>query len=141
MIELFDLTKTLFENPQAWEEISKADKRKHSFIVNRMFSIGHPLQAQLLQHIKISPSVMIDIWQRLMTIKFGYNKTPGWMFTKGTVKNKLEKEVKTNLSEEIIKEYCKKFRVDYKSVKDALKFFPTKMTTEIKEYEKTIKEK
>lgn len=140
-MELFDLTKTLFENPQQWNDVSNSDKKKHFFISNRMFSIGHPLQAHLLQHIKVNPAIIMDIWQRLMTNKFGYKKTPGWMFTKGVVKNKLEKEKKTSLSEELIKEYCRVYKVDYKSIKDSLMFFHEKTVNEIKEFEKVIKQK
>ena len=138
-MELFEITKRIFENPQSWEEVSNYDKKKYFFIVNRMFSIGHPLEVQALQHIKTSPVVVMNVWQRFMTKK--YNKTPGWMFTKGVVKNKLEKEVKINLSEEIIRDYCRVYRIDYKSIKDSLKFFPEKTIAEIKEYEKIIKQK
>lgn len=138
-MELFEFTKTIFENPQQWEEVSNGDKKKHFFITNRMFSIGHPLQAHLLQHIKANPVNIMDIWQVFMKKK--YQKTPGWMFTKGVAKNKLEKEKKTSLSEELIKEYCRVFRLDYKSVKDSLMFFHEKTVSEIKEFEKIMKQK
>jgi len=140
-MELFELTKTIFGNPQNWDEVTNGDKKKHFFITNRMFAIGHPLEAQALQHIKANPIYVMDIWQRLMSIKFKYKQTPGWMFTKGVAKNKLEKEKKTNLSEELIKEYCRVFRLDYKSVKDSLMFFHEKTVNEIKEFEKIMKQK
>jgi len=138
-MELFEFTKTIFENPQGWNEVTNGDKKKHFFITNRMFSIGHPLQAHLLQHIKANPVNIMDIWQVFMKKK--YQKTPGWMFTKGVAKNKLEKEKKTSLSEDLIKEYCRIFRLDYKSVKDSLVFFHEKTVNEIKEFEKIMKQK
>ena len=139
-MELFDITKTIFENPQEWYKVNDYEKKKFFFIINRMFAIGHPLEAQALQHIKNNPVNVMNIWQRFMQKK-KYNKTPGWMFTKGVTKNKLEKEKKINISEELIKEYSRVYQIDYKTIKDSIKFFPDKTIAEIKEFEKVMNQK
>jgi len=135
-MELFDFTRTLFEKPALWNSDINPDKKKHFFITNRMLSIGHPMQANLLQHIRINPVHSMDVWQRLLRTKFKYNKTPFWFFTKGVTKNKLEKEAKINVSEELIKEYSRVYKIDIKSVRDSLIFFRDDTVKALKEFEK-----
>jgi hypothetical protein len=137
MINLFDLTKKIFEDPVGYKEISKGDKRKNFFMVNRRFAIGHPIQAGLLNHIRVNQSAVIDVWQGFM--RKTYNKTPFWMFIKGIKKTKEQKESKRNISSESIREYARINRMDLKSINDALEMFPDKMTKEIKDFEKIRK--
>jgi hypothetical protein len=137
-MELFELTKAIFESPATYADATKGDKRKNYFMIQRRFCIMFPIQAQFLQHIRINQEGVVDWWQRFMRKQ--YTKTPFWMFTKGIKKVSDEKEKKVSVSKELISSYCKFYNKDIKQIKDALRFFPTQMEKEFKEFEKMQKE-
>jgi len=138
MKNLFDITKIIFEKPHEWKDVTIGEKKKYFFPIQRRFAIQFPMQANALQHLKINQVGVIDFWQYFM--RKHYQRTPGWMYTKGVVKSKKIKENKINISETLINEYIKKFKVDKKSIYDALKFYPNEMKKELLLYEKIIKQ-
>lgn len=137
-MELFDIIKKIFEDPNGYKETSRLDKRKNFFMINRRFSIQHPMQANALNGSKINQEIAIDIWQRFMSKEYK-GKTPFWVYTKGIKKVQEEKDKKINASTSTIHEFAKKNGYDLKSVYDALKFFPEKFIKELQEFEKLSK--
>jgi len=138
-MELFEFTKILFEQPGEWQDVTPGEKRKQFFMCNRRFAIQFPMQANALQHLKINQSGVVDFWQQFMRKQ--YQRTPGWMYTKGVKKAVEAKEKKINVSKAVINDYCKRLKVDRKSVYDALEFYPDLMVEELKNYEKMINQK
>lgn len=138
-MELFEFTKIIFENPGAYQDITPGEKRKQFFMCNRRFAIQFPMQANALQHLKINQVGVVDFWQQFL--RKTYNRTPGWMYTKGVKKAKQEKEQKINVSGNLINEYAKRMQIDRKSVYDALEFYPDLMVKELKQFEKVINQK
>ena len=138
-MELFEFTKIIFEKPGEWKAITPGEKRKQFFMVNRRFAIQFPMQANALQHLKINQAGVVDFWQHFM--QRTYNRTPGWMYTKGVKKAKLDKEKKNNVSEKLIDEYARRMKLDRKSIYDALEFYPDLMVKELKQFEKVINQK
>lgn len=136
MVDLFELIKIMFEDSKSYNKINPGEKKKHFFMINRRMSVKFPLQAQVLQHLKIDEVSVVDFWQYFLRKQ--YNKTPYWMYTKGIKKSKELKEKKTNIKETLIKEYAIKHNLDIRSVKDALEFFPKEMKKEIQTFEKII---
>lgn len=133
-MQLFDLTKRLFGDIGGYDEVSKGDKKKNFFMVNRRLSIGHPMQAQVLNGLRIDPVAAVDIWRNFLAR--AYKKTPYWMYTKGVKKAKEEKERKINIPMAVIEDYAKKNIYDLQTVKDALFMFPKEMEKELKAFEK-----
>jgi len=131
-MELFELTKIMFESPQEYYKVTPGEKKKHFFMINRRMSIQFPLQAQVLQHIRINDVAVIDFWQN--HLRKHYNKTPGWMYTKGVKKSQEEKEHKISIKDETVKDFAMKFGYDLKSVREAIKFFPEEMKKELKRF-------
>ena len=138
-MELFDFINVLFTNPSEYSSITPGEKRKQYFMIQRRFAIQFPLQANALQHLKINQAAVIDFWQKFMRKQ--YNYVPKWNYVKGVKKSQEAKEKKLTISNEVIKEYCKYFQVDKKSVIDALEFFEADMIRELKDFEKILKEK
>ena len=138
-MEFFDIIKTIFTNPIDYSSITPGEKRKHYFLLNRRFAINFPMQANALQHLKINQSAVIDFWQNFLRKQYKF--VPGWMYTKGVKKAQEVKEKKLNISNETIKEYCKYFQVDSKSVKDALQFYENDMINELKQFENMLTQK
>lgn len=137
-MELFELTKAMFESPAIYADATKGDKRKNFFMIQRRMAINFPIQANMLQNTKINMEATIDFWQQFLRKK--YTKTPFWMFITGVKKAKEEKEKKINISSELISQYCRFYGKDPKSIRDALRFYPEQMIKEIKEFDKIQKE-
>jgi len=138
-MELFDFIKIIFTDPHQYSSITPGEKRKHYFMCNRRFSINFPMQANALQHLKINQSAVIDFWQVFLQKQYKY--VPNWMYVKGVKKAKEIKEKKLMVNNELIKEYCKRFKIDPKSIIDALEYYPTEMINELKTFEKIINQK
>jgi hypothetical protein len=138
-MELFELTKAIFESPAAYSDATKGDKRKNFFMIQRRMAINFPIQAHLLQHIRINMEATIDWWQRYIRSK-KYPRTPGWMFIQGVKKNQEKEEKKTKISLETISEYCRFYQKDPKQIKDAIRFYPGEMQKEMNEFQKMLKE-
>jgi broad specificity polyphosphatase/5'/3'-nucleotidase SurE len=105
-------------------------------MITRRLAINFPLQAQVLQRIKINEVAVVDFWQKFLRKQ--YNKTPYWMYTKGIKKAKEKKEKVTNIKESSIKDFSTCMGYDIKTVKEALEFFPDEMKRELHEFEKMI---
>ena len=131
----FEVSKIIFESPAYYVELTKGDKRSNFFILQRRFAIMFPIQANLLQHIRINQEGVVDWWQRYLRIKMKYTKTPGWMYVSGVKKAEEKKEKKLNISNDTIIEYCKFYSLDPKQIKDAIKFYPEKMCLELKAFQ------
>lgn len=138
-MELFDFIKVIFTDPQTYSTLTPGEKRKHYFMCQRRFAINFPMQANVLQHLKITQEAVIDFWQHFLRKQ--YKSVPGWMYTKGVKKTQEVKENKINVSNELIKEYCKYMNVEPKAVRDALQFYPNEMIKELKEFETLLKQK
>ena len=129
----FELSKIIFESPGQYSDLTKGDKRSNFFILQRRFAINFPIQAQLLQHIRINMEATIDWWQRYIRSK-KYPKTPFWMYIPGVKKNQEKEEKKTKISSETISEFCRFYQKDPKQIKDAIKFYPEEMAKEMKSF-------
>jgi len=135
--ELFDLTKIIFEKPGEWSDVTNGEKKKNCFMLAKRFSIKFPLQANMLQKNGINPIAVADFWQRFLSKQ--YKKTPGWMFLTGSKKVAAQKEAKTTISKDLIRDYSKAYNLDVKSINDALAFYNEDMVKELKAFEKMQK--
>lgn len=136
-MELFELTKIMFEKPEEYDSVTPGDKRKHFFMINRRMAIQYPEHAQALQRTKIDEVSVIDFWQRYL-LKQHKGRTPGWMFVTGVKKNQEQKEKKLNVKDSLIKEFAIKFGYDLKSVREAIETFPEEMKKELQNFQKII---
>jgi intergrase/recombinase len=139
-MELFEYLNVLVTRPAEWSDVTPGEKRKWYFLMQRRMAIGHPEQANALQHLKINQSAVADFWHRFMMLKY-QRKMPNWMYTKGVAKAQKEKEKKLDVSEKMVFQFAKSKGIDVKSVRDALELFPTEIVKEIKAYEKTSMQK
>jgi len=139
-MELFEFINILFTNSLEFSKITSGEKRKHFFLCQRRFAIQFPQQANALQSLKINQNAVIDFWQEYLRKTYkGY--MPKWIYTKGEKKTQEVKEKKSNVSDEVINEYCKWNKIDRKTIKDALEFYNSLMIAELKTFEKIIKQK
>ena len=128
-MELFDILKAFFNNKK-WEEVSKQDKARNFFMINRIMSVSFPLQANALNNTKIDPVAVVDYWRSLLITK--YKTPPGWYFTSTIKKDKIKEynppeeisnfiRTKQEISEREIKELSKYFPKEFKKYCDGIK--------------------
>ena len=117
--ELFEMIKMMFEQPSKFAELSIHEKSKHFFMMNRFFSIKFPIQAQMFNHLKISPGHVIQIWADMLRPL--YNSTPSFIFNaiRNTKKKKKEKIVH-KIEESTISYYAQRFMLSERDVNFAI---------------------
>ena len=136
-MNLFDIIKIIFTSKRVYdEEVTRGDKKKNFFMINRRFAINYPAQANALNHIRIEQDHAVDIWQSFLSKK--YSKPPYWIYAKGIKKAKQTQQEKRKIKDSVIYEYARINKLDVKSVKDALELFPDESYKELKKFEKTL---
>ena len=88
-MELFDILKAFFSDKK-WQDVTKQEKAKNFFMINRIMSISLPLQANAFNNTKIDPVSVIDFWK--FTLNTKYKTPPGWFFTSTNKKEKKKEE-------------------------------------------------
>lgn len=135
---LFEILNALFVNKEYIESLTNETMNQNLFMVNRRLAIYYPLQAQHFNCNKVNPTDVIKYWSTFL-----YNpklkKPPYWIYTSGANKSKIEKENKQQISNTIIKEFCKHYNLSQKDVNAALYFFNEDMTAELKDFESFFK--
>ena len=129
-MELFDILKSFFSEKK-WNEVSKHDKGRNFFMINRMMSIQYPLQANAFNHTKIDPVPVIDFWKNTLNTK--YKAAPGWFFTSTSKKEKTKDYSPAESTSDFIKS---KYEISDREMSELSKFFPK----EFKQFCKSIED-
>ena len=129
-MELFDILKAFFSEKQ-WEDVSKIDKSRNFFMINRMMSIFFPLQANAFNNTKIDPVPVIDFWKT--TLNRSYKTPPGWFFTATKKKEKIKNFAPSEEAANFIKS---RYEISNREIVELGKYFPK----EFKEFSKGIEE-
>lgn len=135
---LFDYVNMLFQNPAKFTELRSYEKDKHFFMMQRFFSIKHPIQAAMLNHIRINASEAVQYWcDSLSKI---YNQTPNWIWNalKEVKKVKQSEKKKFDVKDTTVQWYCEKNQCSRREVDEAYKIYGDEFLQELKEYEKMI---
>jgi hypothetical protein len=138
-VDLFDFIRVLFESPKSYAEIADYDKARQFFMTNRLMSINYPIQANILNHIKIPQAKAVDYWHRNMTNV--YTKVPSWIFAKGQKKAAGDKTKSKKLpSKETIKIYLNRYGLTHRDLDDAVKLFGDSVYEPIYRLEKVLQQ-
>jgi hypothetical protein len=124
-MELFDVVKNIFKTGKDWGKVSRNDKTKNFFMINRIMSIQFPIQANQFNHTKISPRPIVDWWHD--TLSRHYTKTPPWIFTKTKKSESKKSDTKEiEINPEVEKFVREKFNASKRELSDLKKFYPEK---------------
>lgn len=129
-MDLFDIIKS-FTNQKAWENVSKADKQRNLFMINRIMSIQFPLQANAFNNTKIDPESVVNFWRSFIASKY---KTPPTFIYTST--NKKKKEAKKEVDESVSLFIKEKYEISDREIAELQKFFPS----EFEKFCKDVKE-
>jgi hypothetical protein len=129
-MELFDILKSFFSEKK-WEDVSRIDKSRNFFMINRIMSISFPLQAQAFNNTKIDPVPVIDFWRS--TLNRSYKTSPGWFFTATAKKEKIKNFSPPDNVSDFIKT---RYEISSREIAELGKYFPK----EFKDFSKGIEE-
>lgn len=124
-MELFDIVKNIFvRDNKKWESISKVDKNRNFFMINRIMSIQYPVQANIFNKMRVTPFRVIDWWKSNLSIKYG--KSPKWTFTSTNKKNNKSDKKSTTMKDyqEAENLICSKFNISLRDLDQIKKFYP-----------------
>lgn len=137
----FDIIKYMFTDDEAFNKLTKLQLERNYFIINRIFSIKYPLQAQVFNQNGISQSEVMKIWKDFLNKIEGKGRVPGFCFTKGSKKSSEETTAsKKKLSKPRIIEYAKHYNIALKDLDDIYEFFPIEFESEVDRFEKMLKD-
>ena len=136
MDNLFDFINAMFSKPEEFKKTKLHERGKHFFMVNRLMSIGFPVQAAIFNHIKINPAQVVTFWQE--TLSKRYSRTPNWMYVK-TRKEREKKKAEQPISDEVQKLYCETYKISRRDLDDAMAILGNSMYQELKEFESLTK--
>lgn len=123
-MELFDIVKKIFsQNQNDWDVVSKNDKVRNFFMINRLMSIQFPIQANQFNKLRISPQPVIDWWRSTLSSRF--SKVPYWIYTKTKKKDNVDKK-KLEVNEEVEIFICNKFEISKRDLFYLKSFYPDK---------------
>ena len=132
----FQVLDAMFSTENAYNSLTKKDKERNFYMVNRRMAINFPLQAFKLSMMETNPEYAVDCL-RMISSRYG-GKKPGWLYLK-TEKEKNIKTTKIKYSEEAKDFYIKMNEIDDKTFKKAVDFEPKKMQDILSKIDKQIK--
>ena len=122
----FDVLDIMFSgNESLYKTVTKKDKERNFFIINRRLSIGYPIQAFKLSAIGIDSESAIDCWWQI-TKKWNGRK-PRWYFLKTDKEKKELKSVEIKYTDRAKEYYINSNNITVKDFELAIKFEPLKM--------------
>lgn len=136
-MDLFDLTKKLFDRNYKWESVKAYDKSKNFFMVNRFMSINFPMQSNLFNNRHIISSSAVDSWRDVLNRLF--TKPPSWMYTKTKKADKSPN--KKYPDKETLLQWMKLNSFSKKDVDSMMQLSPNEFTKELLQFEKMLKDK
>lgn len=134
---LFDTLAALFNNKEYINGLTKESIKQNSFMINRRLAIMYPLQAQVFNNSKVNPVDVLRFWSDYL---YNGKFPPRWIYTAGAAKSQAKKDDKKEITTAQIKAFCNRYGYSMKDISSALKFFPTEIVEEIKEFNKIAKQ-
>ena len=124
-MELFDIVKNIFsKNQRTWDSVSKNDKVRNFFMINRIMSIQFPVQANQFNKMRVTPNFVVDWWRNTLNNRF--SKPPSWIYTKTTKKETTDKKKKNTDYNEIEIFICERYKVSRRDLVQIKEFYPDK---------------
>ena len=103
-------------------------------MINRIFAIQFPLQAQFFNKLTMNEADVIKCWAQFAVSKLGYGRVPSFVFTKGG--KKTMEEQNDGISKELKEAYCKHFQISINDFNDMLYFNHEQTIQHINNFEK-----
>lgn len=133
----FDIINLMFTNKVEFDKLSNSILSKNFFMINRIFSIQFPLQAECFNKLNIDTANVIRSWQTFATANLGYGKVPFFVYTKGSKKTN-EDNIQELFTKEEKQDYCNFYNITLKEFEDINYFYHDMLVNHVKNYQNII---
>lgn len=137
----YDIIKLMFTDIEGFNKLSNNMLERNAFIINRVFSIQFPGQAQYFNNTNIRTADVVKAWRLFAVKTLGFGKVPSFVYTKGSGKSVESKNKNEGITKELKESYCKHYQLTLKDYADTLEFFYDDLISDIKKYEHIISPK
>ncbi len=130
-MELFDIIKNVFsQDSKKWNTVSRNDKSRNFFMVNRIMAIQFPQIANQFNKLKINPEATVDWWRNNLSSR--YSKPPQWIYTK-VIKSGNKAKKDTSSSWEDAEIFVRdRYNVSKRDLSDLKSFYPERYNSWMK---------
>lgn len=137
IMELFDVVKAIFSKTD-WKKVSRYDKDRNFFMLNRFISIGLPKQASMFNNKNIPKEHVLDYWNRQLSRL--YSTIPQWIYTKGQKASKEENE-KFKVDIELKRLFCEYNKCSFDEFDMLTQLSPKELQIELEMFNNILKAK
>lgn len=130
----YDIIGMIFTDIAKFNTLSKSILAKNYFMVNRVFAIQYPLQAQCFNNQSVDPALVIRSWASFANRNLPYGRIPSFVFTKGSKKAADAETIKNICTKEEREAYCEYFNISFRDFDDMNEFVPTNLEEHIRYY-------
>lgn len=134
----YDIIKMMFTDIDAFDKLSNNMLERNAFMINRVFSIQYPQQAQCFNNIHINLSDIVKSWRLFAVKSLGYGKMPGFVYTKGAKQTTDTQKNTVKIDKNLKESYCLHHNINMKDFNDILYFYQNELLDDINKYEKII---
>lgn len=134
----FDIIKMMFTDKEQFDSLSSLMLEKNFFIVNRMFAIKYPFQANCFNLLKTNRAEAMKSWEIFMLQHERHGSVPYFIYTKGSKRSSEAKEKKSQFAKPNLEEYAKHYNMSKKDIQDLIEFDPEDLKKELARFSKMM---
>lgn len=132
---LFETINAIFTDKQYISNLTPEFINQNIFMINRRMAIQYPMQASVFNINKINNIELLKVWSDFL---YTGKTVPAWIYTKSS--NKVNKKSSDTISNTTLKKYIQYYNINKKDITAALRFDHDNAISELKNFEKIIKE-
>lgn len=133
----YDIIKLMFTDIQGFDKLSNTMLERNAFMINRVFAIQFPAQAQCFNNSNINSADVVRSWRLFAVKTLGFGKVPNFVYTKGAKRTITEtKEASDNITKDLRESYCRHYQLSLKDFNDLLSMSHDELIADVRKFEK-----
>lgn len=134
----FDIIKMMFTVKEAFDSLSSLMLERNFFIVNRMFAIKYPFQANCFNLLRANKAQAMKSWEMFMLLHEQHGRVPYFIYTKGSKKASETKEKNSKFTKVELDDYAKYYKLSKKDIQDLAEMYPDELKKDLSRFSKMM---